>query len=54
MHDYTTSSLDKFRRKFDQPISAAYVVHLGDTRRKDGILYMPIYMSPWLTGMSSA
>ena len=30
MHDYTTSSLDKFRRKFGQSICAAYIVHPGD------------------------
>ena len=53
-NDYTTSSLDKFRRKFGQSISAAYVVHPGDIRQKDGILYMPIYMTPWLTGVSPA
>lgn len=45
MHDYTTSSLDKFRRKFGQSISAAYIVHPGDIRQKYGILYMPIYMN---------
>ena len=53
-NDYTTSSLDKFRRKFGQSISAAYVVHPGDIRQKDGILYMPIYMTPWLIGVSPA
>ncbi len=53
-NDYTTSSLDKFRRKFGQSISASYVVHPGDIRQKDGIIYMPIYMTPWLTGVSPA
>lgn len=53
-NDYTTSSLDKFRQKFGQSISAAYVVHPGDIRQKDGIIYMPIYMTPWLTGVSPA
>ena len=53
-NDYTTSSLDKFRRKFGQSISAAYIVHPGDIRQKDGILYMPIYTTPWLTGVSPA
>ena len=49
-NDYTTSSLDKFRRKFGQSISAAYVVHPGDIRQHDGILYMPVYMTPWIAG----
>ena len=49
-NDYTTSSLDKFRRKFGQSISAAYVVHPGDIRQQDGILYMPVYMTPWIAG----
>ena len=53
-NDYTTSSLDKFRRKFGQSISAAYIVHPGDIRQKDGILYMPIYMTPWLTGVTES
>ena len=53
-NDYTTSSLNKFRQKFGQSISAAYIVHPGDIRQKDGILYMPIYMTPWLTGVSPA
>ena len=50
-NDYTTSSLDKFRRKFGQSISAAYVVHPGDIRQQDGILYMPVYMTPWIAGV---
>ena len=49
-NDYTTSSLDKFRRKFGQSISAAYVVHPGDIRQQNGILYMPAYMTPWIAG----
>ena len=53
-NDYTTSSLDKFRRKFGRSISAAYVVHPGDVRQQDGILYMPIYMAPWLAGVSES
>ena len=50
-NDYTTSSLDKFRRKFGLSISAAYVVHPGDIRQQDGILYMPVYMTPWIAGV---
>lgn len=50
-NDYTTSSLDKFRRKFEQSMSAAYVVHPGDIRQQDGILYMPVYMTPWIAGV---
>ena len=50
-NDYTTSSLDKFRRKFGQSISAAYVVHPGDIRQQNGILYMPVYMTPWIAGV---
>ena len=49
-NDYTTSSLDKFRRKFGQSINASYVVHPGDIRQQGGILYMPIYMTPWIVG----
>ena len=53
-NDYTTSSLDKFRRKFGQSISATYVVHPGDIRQQGGILYMPVYMTPWLTGVTES
>ena len=49
-NDYTTSSLDKFRRKFGRSIIASYVVHPGDVRQQGGILYMPIYMTPWIVG----
>ena len=47
-NDYTTASLDKFRRKFGPAISAAYVIHPGDLRQQNGIVYMPVYMAPWL------
>ena len=46
--DYTTSSLDKFKRKFDKSISASYVIHPGDLCRREEVFYMPIYMTPWI------
>ena len=46
--DYTTSSLDKFKRKFGKSISASYVIHPGDLCRREEVFYMPIYMTPWI------
>jgi len=46
--DYTTSSLDKFKRKFGKSISASYVIHPGDLSQREGVFYMPIYMTPWI------
>ena len=47
-NDYSTSSLDKFRRKFGQSIRTTYVIHPGDLRQQNGIVYLPVYMTPWL------
>ena len=30
--------------------TALYVVHLGDIRQQGEILYLPVYMTPWLAG----
>ena len=46
--DYTTSSLNKFKRKFGKSISASYVIHPGDLSQREGVFCMPIYMTPWI------
>ena len=46
--DYTTSSLDKFNRKYGKSITASYIIHPGDLCKREGVLYAPIYMTPWL------
>ena len=45
---YTTSSLDKFRNKFNSYLHTSYVIHSGDLKREDGIVYLPLYMASLL------
>ena len=45
---YTASSLNKFRAKFAEQLSAPYIIHGGDYQEKDGIVYLPFYMVPLL------
>lgn len=42
---YTTSSLNKFKLKFRQYIDKCLVIHSGDLAEKDGIRYIPLYMT---------
>lgn len=46
--NYTTSSLDKFRAKYRLQTATPYVVHGGDYSEKDGVTYLPFYMTPLL------
>lgn len=43
--NYTLSSLNKFRKKYREQLDVAYVLHLSDLEEKDGILYLPVYMT---------
>ena len=45
---YTLSSLKKFKAKYAQQIYIPYVLHTGDLKDEDGILYLPLYMTPLL------
>ncbi len=45
---YTLASLEKFRKKYAQQITEPIVIHYKDLQEKDGILYLPIYMTPLL------
>ncbi len=45
---YTLTSLEKCRKKFGQYITTPTVIHYNDVQEKDGILYLPIYMTPLL------
>lgn len=44
--NYTLTSLRKFRRKFHEQMHSAYVIHSGDFEEKDGVIYLPLYMTP--------
>lgn len=47
-NNYKTSSLIKFRNKFNQYLDICYVLHSGDLKEDNGILYLPLYMTSLL------
>ena len=46
--NYTTTSLTKFRKKYEKQLAASYIIHSGDLRKEDNIIYLPLYMTPYL------
>lgn len=42
---YSLSSLEKFSRKFANYLGNPFVLHTGDLEVKDGITYLPLYMT---------
>ena len=45
---YTASSLNKFAAKYGEQLGLSYVLHTADFQEKEGILYLPLYMTPLL------
>lgn len=45
---YTLSSLRKCMRKYGSQMSTPYVIHPGDLKIEDGIVYLPLYMTSLL------
>lgn len=45
---YTLSSLRKFSDKYGNFLSTPYVLHAMDLKQENGIVYLPIYMTPLL------
>lgn len=43
--NYTLTSLNKFRTKYAQQTYIPYVLHTGDRKEEDGIVYLPVYMT---------
>ena len=43
--NYTISSLQKFKTKYAEQLHVPYVLHTGDLKEDDGILYLPVYMT---------
>jgi len=41
-------SLDKFMSRFSNWLGEPYLLHTGDLCVKDGILYLPLYMAPFI------
>lgn len=46
--NYTLSSLCKFKSKYAEQLHIPYVLHTGDWKKEDGIVFLPIYMTPLL------
>lgn len=46
--NYTIVSLNKFRNKYKEQLYIPYVIHTGDYKEENGIVYLPLYMVPLL------
>ena len=46
--NYTLSSINKFRRRFTEQLHTPFVLHTGDLKVEDGIIYLPLYMTSLL------
>ena len=46
--NYTLSSLRKFKAKYAEQLNTPYVLHTGDVKEEDDIVYLPLYMTPLL------
>ena len=45
---YTYTSLNKFRAKYVEQLATPYVMHTGDVEIQDGVVFLPLYMTPLL------
>ncbi len=45
---YTISSLEKCIKKYKNYLATPYVIHTSDLVQKEGVVYLPLYMSPLL------
>lgn len=46
--NYALSSLKKFKEKYKEQLYIPYVLHTGDFKEEDGIIYLPLYMTGML------
>ena len=44
--EYSSVSLGKFRRKYSDTLHTPVVLHPKDLKTEDGILHLPLYMTP--------
>ena len=44
--NYTITSLSKFWAKYSSYLDSPYVLHTKDLEVRDGITYLPLYMTP--------
>jgi hypothetical protein len=47
-HGGSVDSLNKFRQKYAQALSTPFIIHTKDLKVEDGIVYLPLYMTPLL------
>lgn len=45
---YTLSSLGKFKKKYEQMLYKCIVVHTADFKIENDIVYLPLYMTPFI------
>lgn len=45
---YTLTSLNKFRKKYEEYAGSCFVLHTADFREENGIIYLPVYMTMFL------
>jgi len=46
--NYSLSSIRKFVDKYPAQLYQPYVLHISDLKEEDGIVYLPVYMAPFL------
>ena len=46
--EYTITSLERFREKYRSVAAAPVVLHPNDVKTANGIVYLPLYMTPFL------
>lgn len=46
--NYTLTSINKCIKKFGHYLSTPYVLHTKDVEQKEGLVYLPLYMTPLL------
>ncbi len=46
--NYTLTSIRKFIKKYNELLNLPYVLHSSDLKVEDGIVYLPLYMTPLL------
>ncbi len=46
--NYTLTSLKKFMSKYAEQTYTPYILHTGDLKEENGIVYLPLYMTPLL------
>ena len=46
--NYTLTSIRKFVNKYHEQMHTPYVLHTSDLKEEDGIVYLPLYMTPLL------